>query len=629
MAAEEKGADGPLERTLALIKPDAVAAGKALEIRNRIWNAGFRIAVIRKEQLTKEKAELFYEEHKERSFFADLVTFMTSGPIFMLKLVKANAIADWRALMGPTNSVDARASAPDSIRAVYGTDVQQNACHGSDSPASAERELGIMFADLATLRVGFLSPRAYMEGAFEAMKDVYSQVVRLNIPGTPLFYKENDDAGNPIRVCDPGVTSDEYKEGKPVVEYYSDEALTTAFETMIKDKVDVVAGYSQKDAYHHIYFNKQLGHNVPGGMAFLYCMNKYLMRVIETRTQGKENVFWYDCIFPGTEDFAAMAAKITEYPFMLKNTSLSLGRGIFSIADEKVLKQRTDEYIEAKYLQRMIEADMEAFKKYIPDDQKAEIPELPPFITEHKVDIFTTIEYCYEGFITPEGEIVDYALTEEVYFRNHQALGYLTPPMNLDRAKTEKIQEWVNRYMTGFSELGYRNQFFNLELWLTDGGDVLLTEINPRAAHSFHYNYLYSFGTTLFEDNMELARGANMDAIKDINPWTLWNYGDGTGYKYTLIVLFTSKQTGKVSEIFNFDEVDKLEAAGILVRYNRQREDVLTEKDMTSAGCMVMQIWITGNSAKEMVAKEIEMRKNLYREPQTADYPEYWDPEKL
>ena len=229
----------------------------------------------------------------------------------MLKLVKTNAIADWRALMGPTDSNKARTENPNCIRAIYGTDVQQNACHGSDSQESASRELGIMFEDLSKLKVGFLSPRDYMAKALVQMKDVYAEVIPLNIAGTPLYYKELDANGNKVAVCDPTKTSDENKDGEPQVEYYSDEALNSAFENQIKDKVAVVAGYSQKDAFHHIYFNSKLGYNVPGGLAFLYCMNKYLMRVIETKTQGKENVFWYDQIFPLTEDFATIAAKIT------------------------------------------------------------------------------------------------------------------------------------------------------------------------------------------------------------------------------------------------------------------------------------------------------------------------------
>ena len=272
---------------------------------------------------------------------------------------------------------------------------------------------------------------------------------------------------------------------------------------------------------------------------------------------------------------------------MLKNTSLSLGRGIFSISDEKKLKAVLEEYSADKALQDSIAYQMKIFSKGM--DEK-DIPNLPPFISEHKVDIMSTIEYCYEGYITEDGELVHYAFTEEVYFQNHQALGYLTPPMSLSKDKMPLVQKWVEEYMSGYIKLGYRNQFFNLELWLSDKDEIFLTEINPRAAHSFHYNYLYSFGTTLFEDNMELARGADLTAVKEHNPWTMWLRGDP--FNYTLIVLITAKEIGKLTDILDWDYVNELETKeGILIRYNRQKDETLTEKDMTSAGCMIMQMW--------------------------------------
>jgi len=576
MAQEEKN---DRQATLCLIKPDAVKAGNAFTIRQRIEKEGFNVAIMRKETLTKEKAETFYQEHKERSFFNDLVTFMTSGPIYMLKLVKPNAIKDWRSLMGPTDSAKAKQENAQCIRALYGTDVQQNAVHGSDSEASAKRELDVMFPDLVGLKAGFLSPRDYMKRALEMMKDVYSEVHAINVDG------------------------------------WEEKTIENTKKELTDKNIKVVAGYSQKDAFHHILFNEFLGYPVPSRKAFLYCMNKYLMRTIE------KDAFWYDFVDPINEDFATICAKIKEYPFMLKNTSLSLGRGIFSISDEKKLKVVLEDYKADKALQDSIAYQMGVFSKGL---EKKDIPNLPPFISEHKVDINSTIEYCYEGFVTPDGKLIHYALTEEVYFKNHSALGYLTPPMSLPKDKVKLIQDWVEGYMSGYIKLGYINQFFNLELWLSDKDEVFLTEINPRAAHSFHYNYLYSFGTRLYEDNMELARGADVTAISEYNPWTLWlgNYS----FSYTLIVLITVKETGKLTDILDWDYVNQLETKdNILIRYNRQKGDTLVENDMTSAGCMILQMWIVGETAKALIGKETEIRSKIYKNPQSGnDYPAYW-----
>jgi len=132
-----------VERTLALIKPDAVH--KAIEIEDILLRQGFTVIQKRRVTLTAEQCSDFYSEHYGKKFFPSLVAFMTSGPIVAMVLARENAIYQWRELIGPTNSIVAKETHPDSIRAVYGTNEQQNAVHGSDSAVSAEREIRFFF----------------------------------------------------------------------------------------------------------------------------------------------------------------------------------------------------------------------------------------------------------------------------------------------------------------------------------------------------------------------------------------------------------------------------------------------------------------------------------------------------
>lgn len=136
---------GNLQRTLALIKPDAVKANNNNKIINLIKYNGFSIIDNKQFKLTEDKAKEFYAEHKDRSFFKELITFMTSGDIIALKLERINAIKKWRELMGPTKREDALKANPNCIRALYGTNTTQNASHGSDSIQSAQRELKFYF----------------------------------------------------------------------------------------------------------------------------------------------------------------------------------------------------------------------------------------------------------------------------------------------------------------------------------------------------------------------------------------------------------------------------------------------------------------------------------------------------
>lgn len=132
-----------LERTLSIIKPDAVAKNVIGQIYSRFENAGLKIVASKMLRLSREKAEGFYAEHRGRPFFNDLVEFMTSGPVVVQALEGENAINLNRQLMGATNPREAETG---TIRADFATTIDANAVHGSDSAAAAEREIAYFFA---------------------------------------------------------------------------------------------------------------------------------------------------------------------------------------------------------------------------------------------------------------------------------------------------------------------------------------------------------------------------------------------------------------------------------------------------------------------------------------------------
>lgn len=134
-----------LERTFAIIKPDAVLADYSDDILNMIEENGFDILAVRPDHWTREQAEQFYAIHKNRPFFGELVDFMISGPLVMLVLEKENAVALWRDLMGATNPEEAAAG---TIRNLYGANIGHNATHGSDSLENAKIEIGQFFPEL-------------------------------------------------------------------------------------------------------------------------------------------------------------------------------------------------------------------------------------------------------------------------------------------------------------------------------------------------------------------------------------------------------------------------------------------------------------------------------------------------
>lgn len=135
----------PTERTLAIIKPDAVAAGDTGPIIARLEQEGFTIVAMKKLWLSDFQARAFYAVHRARPFYESLVEFMTSGPVVPMVLEREGAIAALRDVMGATNS---REAAVGTLRNLYGTDIEKNAIHGSDAPETAAAERAFFFSRL-------------------------------------------------------------------------------------------------------------------------------------------------------------------------------------------------------------------------------------------------------------------------------------------------------------------------------------------------------------------------------------------------------------------------------------------------------------------------------------------------
>lgn len=132
-----------IQRTLSIIKPDAVAEGRAGEILAMLEKAGFRILAMRMLRMSREQAEGFYAVHREKPFFEGLVKFMTEGPVIVLALERENAIAKLREVMGATNPANA---AEGTVRKRFAKNIERNSIHGSDAPETAEIELRFFFS---------------------------------------------------------------------------------------------------------------------------------------------------------------------------------------------------------------------------------------------------------------------------------------------------------------------------------------------------------------------------------------------------------------------------------------------------------------------------------------------------
>ncbi len=132
-----------MEKTFAILKPDAVESKNAGRILTRIEAEGFRVVALKRHEMTRKEAEGFYAEHAARGFFGSLVAYMTSGPVYVMVLERENAIAHWRSVMGATDPAKAD---PGTIRKEFGESIERNAAHGSANPTDAARETVFFFS---------------------------------------------------------------------------------------------------------------------------------------------------------------------------------------------------------------------------------------------------------------------------------------------------------------------------------------------------------------------------------------------------------------------------------------------------------------------------------------------------
>ncbi|XP_076088100.1 thioredoxin domain-containing protein 6-like isoform X26 [Mytilus galloprovincialis] len=218
----------PMEQTVAVIKPDA--EGTKDEIIDRIHEAGFKIAARKETKLTKEIAEEFYADHKDKDYYNDLVEHMTSGPTYLMVLSREGAVDGWRSLIGPTDPTQAKEVSPDSIRATYGKSILENAVHGSSDPEHAKKTIKTIFGDLKFTPDG----TALETIDEEAEKD--EEGFEAEVPTTKTADKPVSDSTKDAEESSPEVKSQQLEEQRAKEEETRQE--TPKEETKEEEKTD-------------------------------------------------------------------------------------------------------------------------------------------------------------------------------------------------------------------------------------------------------------------------------------------------------------------------------------------------------------------------------------------------------
>jgi hypothetical protein len=408
-----------------------------------------------------------------------------------------------------------------------------------------------------------------------------------------------------------------------------------------------VLGLAQKDAWHHALLNQALDKVSLSSLCYLVAMSKFLQRAVVEELMPD---MWFVPINPNQEvDSNKLAVTVPEWPCMFKNTTLSRGDGVYKCDQPEEMIEIIELYRKDGDLQNRIKEMDDGVVRQLNDADRAKLDELtdgkgpPPFLCEKLIDMTVEwIEYCYEGCINEEGTHKCYGITEKMYFEDAACFGRVTPPVNLHAAHIAKAEEFVNGVAAKFVDVGYRRQFFNLDVWISNGRDenaepkFLLCELNPRCVHSFQRMYRAAYGNNMYRDNAKLVLE---NKLPEQAPWDLWNAGEA---RVGCIMFVNVKnqvdpETGeevvdiegtKAGDLADYALVRELEDSGELlqVRRTRTEDHVMTrEEGRSNPGTTLMQLWIEAETHEELAAKEMELRKRIYKiEQPFSKYPEYW-----
>jgi hypothetical protein len=457
-------------------------------------------------------------------------------------------------------------------------------------------------------KIGLLNPQKYMAKYLKEIEDKYDMTYITDI---------DDGSKGPGSIIDS-----------------SRGSIDRVLAQCKAESLPCVVGLSQKDSWQHSILNRELGHTSISSLAYLIAMNKYMQRVLEEEAKPVKGTFFFAPVTPETESNEEIAAKIpeNEWPIMLKNTSLSLGRGVFRVKNKEKLFAILDEYRANTELQAAIKATNDGITEWFSEDDHAKLKALgnlvPPFLLEHCVNLDDGwVEYCYEGCVQEDGTLHHYGFTEELYDSEHAGIGYIHPPFSYKREKIPELEAYLKGYMVHLVERGYLKQFFNVEIWglnKKDGGiDFCFCEINPRCAHAYHIPYQIAYGTNLWSSNFDLV--LENKAPADC-PWNHWKQGD---FKVAVQILINvmGSEGKKVSEVLDYKYVDHWEQNNLveLVRHTKQRDYVLTADDAEAgAGCTLLQIFVKCENHNEAAAYEVAVRDMIYLIKQDTVQPDFW-----
>lgn len=398
----------------------------------------------------------------------------------------------------------------------------------------------------------------------------------------------------------------------------NEEAISKCIKYIQEEGKDCLLSFSETSSYVCAVINERLGYPSPSPLSNVICRNKY-----QTHVLVSESEWCYG--FNLNDPVDLVVQNVKTFPCMLKPTMLCSGKGMFRCDDEASLRSKLQDINAYRDTIESIQAPQ---SEVIPTSGEIVVGKSVQYMVEEFIETNGTgvCQYYMEVFVTKEGKVLPYSLAEVFLFQNGMFLGTVIPPIHLVGG-VKPFEDYANHIGDKLYDTGFKNQGFTIEFWRFPDGKFRLCEINPRVSPECVYiDELYSCRnifndvTNLFLHNKEptyTPLSILMDSLA----------ANKHEEEYTLLIDFSSKGTGLVSSILNYDLLEELSEKGYAIMFYVDRGYVLTEASATILGKLIASVTIKG-TWNEVVKEEKLLREKLYMGlPQYSrcfEYPKYF-----
>ena len=398
----------------------------------------------------------------------------------------------------------------------------------------------------------------------------------------------------------------------------NEEAISMCITYVKEERKVCLLSFSETSSYACAIINERLGYLSPSPLSNVVCCDKYRTRMLVSELE-------WCCGFNLGDPVDLVVQNVKTFPCMVKPTMLYSGQGAFRCDNEASLRSKLQDINAYKHAIKCVQA---VHREVLSMSRDKDADKSVQYMVEEFIETNGTgvCQYCMEVFVTKEGKLIPYSLSEVFLFQDGMFLGTVIPPIHFDGG-IKPFEDYAIHIGDKLYNIGFKNQGFNIEFWRFPDGKFRIIEINPRLSKEMvNIDELYSGRNNLNDVTNLLLYNKEpthtpLSVLKDRLAANTYEE------EYAFLIDLSSRATGLVSSIINYDLLEELSTKGYAVMFYADRDCILTKASATTLGKLIASVTIKG-TWNQIVKEEKSLREKLYMGlPQYSEffgYPKYF-----